>query len=197
MLFNKVKLSFFPTTLYTADELVDKLLEAAVLASKREEIPTASIVCEKVQIKESSRDAKPKEKGKEKEGRSLYKIIGKSVNCIFKYKDPTAHSEILAIKKASHYKRNERLNECTLFTTLEPCLMCSGAIILARFLDVYYLSPSHKGPALSWILELSRNQKSKLNKNPSLNHYPKLFHLKDREAEYKLLLSSFFKDKRN
>ena len=178
--------------------MVDKLLEAAVLASKREEIPTASIVCEKVQIKESSRDAMPKApKEKKKKGRYLYKIIGKSVNCISKYKDPTAHSEILAIKKASRYKRNERLNECTLFTTLEPCLMCSGAIILARFLDVYYLSPSHKGPALSWILELSRNQKSKLNKNLSLNHYPKLFHLKDREAEYKLLLSSFFKDKRN
>ncbi len=60
------------------------------------------------------------------------KIIAKAHNQCIKKNDPTAHAEILAIKKASKKIKNYRLPEMTLYTTLEPCIMCSGAIMHSR-----------------------------------------------------------------
>jgi len=59
-------------------------------------------------------------------------IIARSFNCREQRSDPTAHAEILALQQAAQYLGDWRLNGCTLFVTLEPCPMCTGAIINAR-----------------------------------------------------------------
>lgn len=59
-------------------------------------------------------------------------IIGRGYNRTENLKDPTAHAEILAITAAAGYLGSWRLNGCTLYCTLEPCVMCAGALVLAR-----------------------------------------------------------------
>lgn len=60
------------------------------------------------------------------------RIIGRGHNRVEALKDPTAHAEILALGAAAAAVGDWRLDECTLYTTLEPCTMCSGAILLGR-----------------------------------------------------------------
>ncbi len=60
------------------------------------------------------------------------KIIGRGYNQIEALNDPSAHAEIIAIGAASSYVETWRLNECVLYVTLEPCLMCLGAILQSR-----------------------------------------------------------------
>lgn len=60
------------------------------------------------------------------------KIIGKGQNAPVSSDDPTAHAEILAIREASCFLGNYRLEDATLYVTLEPCAMCAGALIAAR-----------------------------------------------------------------
>ncbi len=60
------------------------------------------------------------------------KIIGRGYNQIEQLKDPTAHAEMIAITAASNHLQSRRLEQCTLYITLEPCPMCAGAIVLAR-----------------------------------------------------------------
>ena len=60
------------------------------------------------------------------------KIISKSYNAPINLNDPTAHAEILAIREAAKYQKNYRITGTTLYVTLEPCIMCFGAIINAR-----------------------------------------------------------------
>lgn len=66
------------------------------------------------------------------------KIISKAFNQKERNKDTTAHAEILAIRQASKKIGDWRLNECLLFSTVEPCIMCAGAIYHARLKKVYY-----------------------------------------------------------
>jgi tRNA(adenine34) deaminase len=60
------------------------------------------------------------------------RIIGRGYNQIESLQDPTAHAEMIAITAAAGGLGNRRLEECTLYVTLEPCAMCAGAIVLAR-----------------------------------------------------------------
>ena len=60
------------------------------------------------------------------------KIIGRGHNQIERLQDPTAHAEMIAITAAAAYLNSRRLENCTLYVTLEPCPMCAGAIALAR-----------------------------------------------------------------
>ncbi len=62
--------------------------------------------------------------------------------------DPTAHAEILAIRAAARMLGNERLDDCELWVTLEPCAMCAGAIAHARIARLYYAAPDPKGGAV-------------------------------------------------
>lgn len=59
-------------------------------------------------------------------------IIGKGSNQIELLQDPTAHAEMIAITAAAAHIGNRRLENCTMYVTLEPCAMCAGAIVLAR-----------------------------------------------------------------
>ena len=72
-------------------------------------------------------------------------IIGKGYNQVEKLNDPTAHAEMLAITAASSYLNSKFLNECELYVTVEPCVMCYGAIKNARIKMVYVgcLEPKH------------------------------------------------------
>lgn len=63
--------------------------------------------------------------------------------------DPTAHAEILALREAGTKKHNFRLCECDLYVSLEPCLMCTGAISHARIRRLYYALEDEKGGAVS------------------------------------------------
>ena len=62
--------------------------------------------------------------------------------------DPTAHAEILAIRRAAEALGSERLTDCELWVTLEPCAMCAGAIVHARLAKVYYAASDPKGGAV-------------------------------------------------
>ncbi len=62
--------------------------------------------------------------------------------------DPTAHAEILAIREAARLLGQERLEDCELWVTLEPCAMCAGAIAHARIKRLYYAAPDAKGGAV-------------------------------------------------
>lgn len=66
------------------------------------------------------------------------KIIAKAYNRNIKLNDPTAHAEVLAIKKASKIKKSSRLDGCDLYVTLEPCTMCASIISLSRIRRIYY-----------------------------------------------------------
>lgn len=64
-------------------------------------------------------------------------IIASAHNLRETLKDPTAHAEVIAIKKASEILNNWRLNECEMYVTLEPCPMCAGAILQSRIRKLY------------------------------------------------------------
>ena len=90
------------------------------------------------------------------------RIIATGRNDIIGRKDPTAHAELLAIRRAALKIRNERLTGCTLYATLEPCAMCAGAIVLARLDRVVFGAREPKTGAAGSIVNL-------LN-HPKLNH---------------------------
>ncbi len=76
------------------------------------------------------------------------RIAGKGHNRVEALQDPTAHAEILAITAASHFLKQWRLQDCILYVTLEPCLMCAGAILLSRIREVVYALPDPRMGAL-------------------------------------------------
>ena len=65
-------------------------------------------------------------------------IIARAHNQIKTLKDPTAHAEIIAITQAANYLQSERLLDCTMYSTLEPCSMCAGAMVLSRIKKLIY-----------------------------------------------------------
>lgn len=60
------------------------------------------------------------------------RIIGRGHNSTERLKDPTAHAEIIALSAAANFLNNWRLNDAAIYVTLEPCLMCTGALVLSR-----------------------------------------------------------------
>jgi tRNA(adenine34) deaminase len=68
--------------------------------------------------------------------------------------DPTAHAEILALRSAGHHLQDWHLNQCTLYVTLEPCLMCAGALVLARLGVLVYGADDPKAGAVRSVVNL-------------------------------------------
>jgi tRNA(adenine34) deaminase len=75
-------------------------------------------------------------------------ILARSGNRTLRDRDPTAHAETIAIRAASRALGTERLTDCDLYVTLEPCTMCAGAISFARIRRLYYGAPDPKGGAV-------------------------------------------------
>ena len=114
-------------------------------------------------------------------------VIGRGHNQTEGLQDATAHAEILAIGAASNALHSWRLNECTMFVTLEPCAMCAGAIILARVGRLVYGARDPKAGACGSVLDVIHERR--------LNHRVEVTEgiLAD---EAGMLLKEFFTEKR-
>ena len=91
------------------------------------------------------------------------KIIGRGHNLIETLQDPTAHAEILAITAAANSLASWRLEDSSLYVTLEPCTMCAGAILLARISNVIYGTHDLKLGACGSVINILSN--NALNSN--------------------------------
>ena len=111
------------------------------------------------------------------------KIIGRGYNAPISRNDPTAHAEMMALRDAAQNIGNYRLVGCELFVTLEPCLMCAGAIMHARIARLVYGARDPKTGACGSVLNAFAD--------PRLNHHTevKVGVLAD---ECGLMLSDFF-----
>ena len=115
------------------------------------------------------------------------KIIGKGYNQVEKLKDATAHAEMIALTSASNYLGSWRLNECDIYVTLEPCIMCTGALLASRIRELYFAAGDLKFGACGSIYNLAEENKT--------NHTIKVYSgLLSKESED--LLKSFFSKKR-
>jgi len=114
-------------------------------------------------------------------------IVGRGNNRVLRDNDPTAHAEIVAMRAAGQALGNYRLENCTLYVTLEPCAMCAGAILHARIKRLVYAATDPKAGACGSVLSV-------------MNH-PQLNHKAEVEAglladECGALLTNFFRARR-
>ena len=89
-------------------------------------------------------------------------VISSAFNLRETLKDPTAHAEMIAIRRASEVLDRWRLIDCELYVTLEPCSMCAGAMVLSRIKRLIYGAPDPKAGACGSIMDVLSN--------PALNH---------------------------
>ena len=86
-------------------------------------------------------------------------IIGRGHNLRETSQDPTTHAEIIAIRQAAKQLKSWRLLDCTLYVTLEPCVMCMGAIILARIPQLVFGCRDPKAGAVGSIYNLAEDER--------------------------------------
>jgi len=139
-------------------------LEEAKKAGQKDEVPVGAVVVT--------------EKGK---------ILSSAHNQVIGLCDPTAHAEILAIREAASKVQNYRLLNTTLYVTVEPCIMCMGAIIHARISTVIFGAFDPKWGAAGSLYNFADDTR--------LNHLPEI--IPDIcENECKALIQDFFRSKR-
>jgi tRNA(adenine34) deaminase len=114
-------------------------------------------------------------------------VVGRAGNRTLADHDPTAHAELVAIRQAAAALGSERLGECDLYVTLEPCAMCAGAIAFARVRRLYYGAPDPKGGAV--------DNGVKFFASPACHHRPEIYGGMA-EAEASALLKGFFQERR-
>ena len=115
------------------------------------------------------------------------KIIGRGFNSVIKNTDPTCHAEIVALRDAARFLSNYRLPQVNLYVTLEPCIMCLGAIFQARVKQVYFGAYDAKFHSCDPSQNLVNNQ--------TINHHTS-FIGGILEEECSALLKNYFKNKR-
>jgi tRNA(adenine34) deaminase len=115
-------------------------------------------------------------------------IIAAAANRTLRDQDPTAHAEVLAIREASARLDRWRLDDCTLYVTVEPCAMCAGAIVLARMKRVVFGAWDEKAGMAGSVGDLLRH--------PRLNHRTEVRAgvLADKCAQ---MIEDFFKSQRS
>jgi tRNA(adenine34) deaminase len=115
------------------------------------------------------------------------RVIGRGYNQREKLQDPTAHAEMLALTAAAEYIGHWRLENCTLYVTLEPCPMCAGALVQARVSRLVYGAADAKAGACGSLFEITQD--------PRLNHQVQTVAgiMADQCAE---LLQAFFRRRR-
>ena len=94
-------------------------------------------------------------------------VIARAHNAPRGQNDPTAHAEILALRRAAHTLGQERLEGCDLWVTLEPCAMCAGAIAHVRIARLYYAAPDPKGGAVA--------HGARVFEHPQCHHWPEVY----------------------
>jgi tRNA(adenine34) deaminase len=115
-------------------------------------------------------------------------IVAGASNRTVRDQDPTAHAELLAIREASSALDRWRLDDCTLYVTLEPCAMCAGAVVLSRMKRVVFGAWDEKAGMAGSVGDLLRH--------PRLNHRPEVRGgVLDRECG--TLVSEFFAKQRS
>lgn len=146
------------------DALMGRALRAAVRASLRGEVPIGAVV------------------------HRAGEILGVGSNTSIRSKDPSGHAEIVALRRAARAAGNHRLPGATLYVTLEPCLMCLGAMIQARIARLVFAAPDPKVGATALLVESKRAG--------GLNHR---FRIEGglRGEEAAALLRSFFSQRRS
>jgi len=145
------------------DRFMREALEQARIAVEHGEVPVgAVVVCEE-------------------------KVVAASHNRRELDQDPTAHAELIAIRRAAAALGSWRLDGCTVYVTLEPCAMCAGAMVLARVERCVYGAPDPKGGFVGTLGDLSRH--------PRLNHgFDVVAGVRSEESSE--LLRSFFRQLR-
>ena len=115
------------------------------------------------------------------------KIIGRGSNASLSLNDPTAHAEVMALRDAANHIQNYRLENCTLYVTLEPCTMCAGAVLNSRIQRVVYGASEPRTGAAGSVVDVFSNK--------ALNHQTHITRgvLAEESAQ---LLQEFFKPKR-
>lgn len=111
------------------------------------------------------------------------RILGSGWNHVRQCSDPTAHAELLAVREAAQTQKNERLNNTTLYVTLEPCCMCAGALIHARVKRLVFATRDLKAGAAGSVYNLLTG--STLNHKVQVDDGPL-------QKECAALLSDFF-----
>lgn len=123
-------------------QFIRNALDLAREAAKRNEVPVGAVV-----VRDGS-------------------IISAATNRTVRDQDPTAHAELLAIREASSKLDSWRLEDCTLYVTLEPCAMCAGAVVLSRIRRVVFGAWDAKAGMAGSVGDLLRH--------PQLNHRPEV-----------------------
>jgi tRNA(adenine34) deaminase len=82
------------------------------------------------------------------------RIIGRGGNTPIAHSDPTAHAEIVALREAARATGNYRLPDCTLYVTIEPCVMCAGAILHARVRELVFGARDPKTGACGSVIDV-------------------------------------------
>ncbi|HJP84461.1 MAG TPA: tRNA adenosine(34) deaminase TadA [Gemmatimonadaceae bacterium] len=124
------------------EQYVRNALDVAREAARRNEVPVGAVIV---------RDGA---------------IIAAAGNRTLRDQDPTAHAELLAIREASSKLDRWRLDDCTLYVTVEPCAMCAGAIVLSRIRRVVFGAWDEKAGMAGSVGDLLRH--------PRLNHRPEV-----------------------
>lgn len=115
------------------------------------------------------------------------RVIAAAGNRTLTDRDPTAHAEMLAIRAAARVLGSERLTDCDLYVTLEPCAMCAGAISFARLRRLYYGAGDPKGGAVESGVRFFAAE--------TCHHRPEIYSAMG-EREAAALLRDFFKARR-
>ena len=114
-------------------------------------------------------------------------ILARARNATIAARDPTAHAELLAIRDAAAAIGSERLLDCDLYVTLEPCAMCAAAISFARIRRLYYGAADPKGGAVEHGVRFYTS--------PTCHHRPEIYSgIGERDAA--ALLQEFFRSRR-
>ena len=146
------------------NQFMEIALKEARFAGDRDEVPVGAVIVDKNN-----------------------NILASNGNRIIELSDPTAHAEILCIREASKKVKNERLTDCTIFSSLEPCIMCATAISYAKIKKLFFGAYDYKTGAVESGI--------KYFETSSCNHKPEFYGgFKEKESE--LILKSYFKMKR-
>jgi len=113
------------------------------------------------------------------------KIIGRGYNQVERLKDATAHAEMIALTAASNHIGEWRLEGSSIFVTLEPCIMCTGALLAARISELYFASYDPKFGACGSLYNLAEKSKT----NHTIKVYSGVY-----ADESKKMMQQFFND---